>query len=368
MKIYIFAILALATIAVGWGILGPQLVSMDSDLGVYAGLSVAFIGVPYTLYKIWGAWREEPESNSVIASVRGWLNIRSGPLPVVLLTLMVVGCSKVPAGNVGVKVYLLGTDKGVDNEVLTPGRYWIGWNEDLFIFPTFTQNYVWTATQDDGSAGDESLTFQTREGLAVNADVGISYSVQPDKVSTIFEKYRKGIEEITDLYMRNMVRDALVTVASDLPIEAVYGNGKAALIAEVETIVRDQVNPIGITVERIYWIGNVRLPEVVTASINNKIEATQKAQQRRNEIEERKAEAQKTIETARGAADSQRLAADAKAYTVLKEAEAQAQANRVLAESITPAFLQYQSIDRWDGTLPRFMGGETPTPFIQLPE
>jgi regulator of protease activity HflC (stomatin/prohibitin superfamily) len=366
MRDYLYLILGLATMVVGWGILGPQLVSMQSDIGVYAGITVAVAGVPFLLYNIWKMWREDPDTDSTVATIRSWLNIR-GPLPVVLLAFIIVGCSKVPAGNVGVKVYLLGGEKGVDNEVLTPGRYWIGINEELFLFPTFTQNYVWTADADESSPTDESISFQTREGLTVSADVGISYSVRADKVSTIFEKYRRGIEEITDVYLRNMVRDAMVTVASSLPIEAVYGQGKADMIQQVENIVRGQVDPIGISVERIYWIGDARLPEVVTTSINNKIEATQKAQQRRNEIEERKAEAQKTIETARGAAESQKLTADARAYTVLKEAEAQAEANRVLAESITPEFLQYQSIERWDGALPRLMGGDAPVPFIQLP-
>jgi regulator of protease activity HflC (stomatin/prohibitin superfamily) len=323
MRDYLYLILGLATMVVGWGILGPQLVSMQSDIGVYAGITVAVAGVPFLLYNIWKMWREDPDTDSTVATIRSWLNIR-GPLPVVLLAFIIVGCSKVPAGNVGVKVYLLGGEKGVDNEVLTPGRYWIGINEELFLFPTFTQNYVWTADADESSPTDESISFQTREGLTVSADVGISYSVRADKVSTIFEKYRRGIEEITDVYLRNMVRDAMVTVASSLPIEAVYGQGKADMIQQVENIVRGQVDPIGISVERIYWIGDARLPEVVTTSINNKIEATQKAQQRRNEIEERKAEAQKTIETARGAAESQKLTADARAYTVLKEAEAQA--------------------------------------------
>jgi hypothetical protein len=42
-------------------------------------------------------------------------------------TLLIIGlltlaaCSKVPAGNVGIKVYLLGGDKGVDHEELGPG-------------------------------------------------------------------------------------------------------------------------------------------------------------------------------------------------------------------------------------------------------
>lgn len=51
-----------------------------------------------------------------------------------------VSCSKVPSGHVGVKVYLLGGSKGVESEQLGVGRYWIGWNEELYLFPTFTQN------------------------------------------------------------------------------------------------------------------------------------------------------------------------------------------------------------------------------------
>ena len=42
---------------------------------------------------------------------------------VVILMTMITSCSKVPAGNVGIKFYLLGKDKGVDYDVLTPGRY-----------------------------------------------------------------------------------------------------------------------------------------------------------------------------------------------------------------------------------------------------
>src|SRR5688572_20509931 len=159
-------------------------------------------------------------------------------------------CDKVPAGNVGVKFYLLGGEKGVDTKELSPGRYWIGINEELYLFPTFTQNYTWTKEAIDGDATDESITFQVAEGMNVNADVGISYNVDPTKVTPLFQKFRKGIDEITDNYLRNMVRDALVTSASTRPIETVYGAGKESLIRDVEQRVRAQVQPLGINVER----------------------------------------------------------------------------------------------------------------------
>lgn len=273
-------------------------------------------------------------------------------LPLLLLT----ACSKVPAGNVGVKFYLLGGSKGVDTEELSPGRYWIGINEELYLFPTFTQNYTWTKEPIDGDNTDESITFQTDQGLSVNADVGISYAVDPNKVTSLFQKYRKGIEEITDVYLRNMVRDALVTEASTRQIEMVYGAGKADLLAAVEKRVRGQVEPLGIKIERLYWAGDFRLPPTVTAAIDAKIKATQFAQQRANEVAAAKAEADKAVEEARGVADS----------TLLK-AKAEAEAIRIKGEALreNPRLIELSAIEKWNGTLPTYTGGEA-IPFIQV--
>lgn len=271
-----------------------------------------------------------------------------------LLALSVAACSYVPAGNVGIKVNLLGGDKGVDNEILGVGRYWIGWNEQLFLFPTFMQNYVWTAGNDEGSPNDESISFQTADGMTANADIGISYSINPEKVSVIFQTYRRGVDEITDTFLRNMVRDALVKESSSKPIEYVYGAGKAQLIADVQKSVSDQVGPLGIKIDKIYWIGQIRLPQTVIDSINNKNAATQMAQQRQNEVAQAKAEADKKIEDARGQAES-----------LLKVAEAQAKANQLLANSLTPEFVQYQAITKWDGQLPKFTGSAA-IPFVDV--
>jgi regulator of protease activity HflC (stomatin/prohibitin superfamily) len=277
---------------------------------------------------------------------------------IVLLAVLagsVAACSYVPAGNVGIKVNLLGGEKGVDSEVLGVGRYWIGWNEDLYIFPTFMQNYVWTAGVDEGSPNDESISFQTADGMTANADIGISTSIDPEKVAIIFQTYRRGVDEITDTFLRNMVRDALVKQASNKPIEYVYGAGKAELIAAVQKDVADQVGPLGINIGKIYWIGEIRLPEVVLKSINAKNAATQMAQQRQNEVAQAKAEADKKIEDARGQAES-----------LLKVAEAQAKANKVLAESLTTEFVQYQAITKWDGKLPTTMIPGQATPLVNI--
>lgn len=277
------------------------------------------------------------------------------------------GCDKVPAGNVGVKVYLLGSSKGVDVEELSPGRYWIGINEELYLFPTFQQNYTWTYQWvDDNGDGkvqqdettDESIPFQTKEGLGVSADIGITYTVDPTKVSVLFQKYRKGIDEITDGYLRNMVRDTLVNVAGSRSIEDVYGAGKEALLKEVEERVRKEVAPYGIVVEKLYWAGSPRLPRTVIDSINAKIKATQMAQQRENEVAQAKAEADKAVEEARGQAESRLINARAEADAIRIKGEA-------LAEN--PKLVELSAIEKWNGVLPTITGGGA-IPFVNVPQ
>lgn len=292
------------------------------------------------------------------------------------LGILNTGCSKVEAGHVGVKVYLLGGKKGVDNEILGVGRYWIGWNEELYLFPTFQQTIVWTKGSTEGSTGDDSFTFQTREGLSVNADVGLSYTINPDKVATLFQRYRKGVDEITRVYLRSVIRDALVQAASTCGVESIYGDGKSELIAAVKKSVSEKMEPVGIIIDYISFVGDLRLPQNVIQSINAKIEATQRAQQRENELREAEAQAKKNVAEARGKADALAAQADGEARAKILQAEgeakavsimadAQARANKLLASSITPELVQYNTVTQWDGKLPQVSGGATP--FVTIP-
>ena len=266
-------------------------------------------------------------------------------LMVLFAMFTMTACDKVPSGYVGVKVNLLGGEKGVDVETLGVGRYWIGVNEDLFLFPTFTQNYVWTADSREGSETDESVSFQTVEGLTVNADVGITYTINPDKVSEVFQKYRKGVSEITDTYLRNIVRDELGRASSVMKVDAAYGAGKAQLMGQTLKAVQDKVGPSGIIVESVYLVSDLRLPANVVASINDKIGATQKAEQRNNEIATAEAQA-KVLEAE----------ANGRARALLLEAQAQAEANRLLSQSMSEVLVKYRTIEKWNGEMPKISG------------
>ena len=259
------------------------------------------------------------------------------------------GCSKVPAGYVGVIVNLYGTEKGVNLQEVGTGRYWLTPNEELYKFPTFTQTVSWD--------GEQSMTFQTVEGMKVTAGVGLTYHVKAEQVPALFQKYRAGIDEITNKFMRNMINDAFNEKASTLKVESVYGAGKSSLLIAVEQRVQEQVESLGIVVERIYYSGDLGLPPQVTQSLNDKIKATQMAEQRKNEVQQSIAEANKERERAAGIAD---------AALIIAEAEAKAITVRAEALRSNKDIIQLNAIEKWDGKLPVYIGGEAPIPFINV--
>lgn len=300
------------------------------------------------------------------------------------MCVLMSSCSTVPAGYRGIKVYLLGKG-GVEQKQLGVGAYLHGFNQKIYKFPVFQQNYVW---RDEGDihGPDNSINFQSKEGLDVKGDFGISYSLVADSVPAIFQKYRRGIDEITNIFLRNMVRDALNTIASRMPIESIYGVHKRDLLLKVDSMVSRQTNKHGIIIDRIYTIGELHLPPSIETAINSKLEANQRSQQSQNEVKTVEAEANKKIAKARGDAESRVIEAKAIAESQVIEAKAaaeitkvkaqadaestrvnataQAEANKKLSLSLNKELIQYRSIDRWDGKLPQISGQNTP--FINL--
>jgi regulator of protease activity HflC (stomatin/prohibitin superfamily) len=274
--------------------------------------------------------------------------------------LLLTACSSVPPGNVGVVVNPLGDERGVETKQIEVGIHFLAPWKTVYLFPVFEQNVTWVAKNEDSYA----FSFQTCEGMAVGADIGITFHLKPDFIPMIFQKYRSGVKEITDVFVKNYVRDAINRAASKMQIEDLYGSGKEAFFSDVESSVRSDLNPIGIELSRIYLIGRFGFPANVITALNAKIEATQRAQQRENELREAEAQAKKEIAKADGAARCMFIEAEAQSRSSLIKAKAEAEANLMLAKSITPELIQWQGVQQWDGKLPQVSGQVTP--FINL--
>lgn len=248
-------------------------------------------------------------------------------------------CVLIKPGYVGVVVNLLGDKKGVDDRELTVGAHLIPPWKSVYRFPVYEQNYCWE--------GGKCFQFQTSDGMSVTADIGITYRLKPDCVHEIFCRYRRGIDEITNVFLRNYIRDAINKAASHYRIEDLYSKSKEKFFDDLQSYVSNTLESIGIDVSRIYLIGKFHLPEQVVVALNRKIEAMQRAEQRENELREAEAEAKKVVAAAKGRGESR-----------LIEARAIAESNNLIAESMTDRIIMQNMVDRWDGVLPRIMSGD----------
>jgi regulator of protease activity HflC (stomatin/prohibitin superfamily) len=267
---------------------------------------------------------------------------------------------RIDAGHVGIRVKLAGSARGVQDIPIVTG--WVMYNpliEQVVSFPTSVQNVVWTASPHEGRSVDESITFSSQEGVNVNADIGLSFHIDPSKAPHLYLRFRQpDLLALADGYVRNAVREAFNDIASRMVVQDIYGAGKGKLVTDVSNKLRDGLGSDGFLIDQLTINGALRLPENVAQAINRAMEATQNAIQAENRVRQVKAEAEQAIAEAHGAAEAARQRAEGEADAVLIRARADAKANEVIRLSTTGVVLQYRALERWDGKLPLMQSGD----------
>lgn len=254
-------------------------------------------------------------------------------LPFVFFLFLYMFCfTYVQPGYTGVCINVLSKDD-IKEITLTTGMHFLPPWYRVWIFPLFEQNVSWE--------DKESFRFQTSEGISTDADIGITFCVDIEKVPILFKKYRSGINEISQKFIKNYLRDAITIAASSRGIEELYGKGKEKFLRDIEMVIQEKLKPLGLIVSRVYLVDSFEFPSTVVRALNMKIEAAQRAEQRENELREAEAQAKKDIAKAHGESESKLLCA-----------RAEAESNRLVCESMTQELILYEAVKAWDGKLP----------------
>src|SRR6516225_10147947 len=155
--------------------------------------------------------------------------------------------ARVDAGHVGIRVKLAGSSRGASDIPVVTG--WVFYNpltEQLVMFPTSVQNIVWTKDVHEGSPHDESITFSSAEGANINADVGLSFHIEPTMAPHLYLKFRKNdLVDLANGYVRNAVRESFNLVASKMPNSDIYGANKGKLVEDVTDRLKKQLGQDG---------------------------------------------------------------------------------------------------------------------------
>lgn len=249
------------------------------------------------------------------------------------LLAVLSSCTQVEQGEVALKVYQLGDNKG-KIEVLGPGRYanhWFGYFT-YKIYPTNLQQWSWTEAETENSPAGEQVSFQA-EGQNLSADIGIEFefiSEDEAKMIAMYRYFKREPNEIVSDFMRKDVRSFFNKVVEKMPVEMVYATAKDSIRSEVQKLMADKYLEHGIRIKEITYLSSIRLPEKVQDAISAKIEAKQRAEQRENEIAEKEAEAKKKAAEAQGESDRLRIEAEGRAKAMDIEGAALARNPQVL--------------------------------------
>jgi regulator of protease activity HflC (stomatin/prohibitin superfamily) len=270
---------------------------------------------------------------------------------IVALVLLPLAMTYINPGHVGIVIHRVGG--GVDMTPLSPGIHARNpLTTGIEEYPTFMQTLVLNRSSNDG-ANDE-INVNSVEGQPLSLDVSMSFELNPSKVPALYSTFRTDIGTIQHTYVKQSIRQALQEVVGQEEIAAILGPKKAETVSRTQNLLMQRLSPYGIEVKQ-FTINEIRAPESVIQAINTKNVMQQQALTAQNEL-------QKNEFQARG--DS--IKATGRARAILAEAEAQAKANQLLSQSITPNLVQYEMAKRWDGKMPQVSGSAMP--MIQLPK
>ncbi len=267
-----------------------------------------------------------------------------GVLLLVAVALLMGSFARVQPGYVGIRVNNIGYGAGVASQPLSVGWYFAPPGTNIYEYPVFTRTYTWTRSSTEQSPIDESFNFQDKNGLGLSADVAVAYHVDATRAPILFQRYRADMDAIIAGPLRNAIRNAVVERAAQLGVEEIYGPHKSELIATALRRVQAYFAPVGLQVEQLYWAGNIVVPQAVLEQINAKIANEQAA-----------LAAQANVATARANADAR-----------IAKARGDAEAIQVEAAAIrtNPEIVTLRAVEKWDGRLPTYAGGNAPLPFI----
>lgn len=251
-----------------------------------------------------------------------------------VLMLASCGYERVDAGYEGIKVNLYGDGKGVDDVSLVTGAVWYNpITTAVYEYPTFVQTVDYPP-----------FSINAKDGSSFTVDPTISLKIVDGKSPEVFKKYRKDdIKEVINTTLYNYVKNAFRIQLNGYTTDELVSKREEFELA-IETKLSEELARENFQLEQM--TSGLQYPNTLVQAIDAKNAAVQDAQRTANEVLKIEAEARKKVAQAQGEADALRIKGDA-----------EAEYNRKLAASLSPLIVQQMMIDKWNGSLPTFTGG-----------
>jgi len=183
-----------------------------------------------------------------------------------------------------------------------------------------TEEYTMSIVSREGNkSGDDSITALTKEGLSVGLDLTALYHLNEENASDVYKEL--GIK-YDEKIIRPVIRTAIRDVVAGYDAKEMYSNKREEAALKIKEQVQRELDDRGIVLEDML-LRDVRLPENLAKSIQEKLQAEQSTQKYDFLLQTEKKEKERKI----------------------IEAEGQRDAQKIINESLSTNYLYYQYIN-----------------------
>ncbi len=274
-------------------------------------------------------------------------------LVLLALIISVSSCvERIDVGNVGLKVNLAGSEKGVASTDYVNGyQFYIPFVTDIVEYNAKIQ----TVEYQDYSVG-------VKGGLAFIAHPKLTYKINRGKAHLTYNSFgTDNLEIIQNGYMHTAVTKALGDVANKYSPDSLLIS-REEYEFETQKHIERLCDTLGIDI--ISFRANLSPPEALAEAITNK----QKVAQENQQLEQQKLSIQiageKKVIEAKLAAEAQIAAANGN----YQSSKLNAQADRERQAAWTDNYVKVKYLETWDGALPQYILGSNTSMFMQMPK
>ena len=260
----------------------------------------------------------------------------------VAAVLLSTACTKVEPGEIGIQVETVGAGKGQPGYQLASGIVWYlpGFSR-VFVYPTSAKNIQLN--------GRSAVPFHSKEGTSYAAELLISFSLQAEHVPAFYEKFRSDdLRDFAEGFLRTAITASLQDIGSRYADEAIYTGKIADMLSQVQAQVNRTVRSVGVVVEQLAFADVPTPPEPVRTALADRMLAVQQALQAEAEARSTKSKMEQHV-----------AAAERMAKAAIVKAKAEAEANRLLDNTLTPRVIEWEKLKRPGETCsPKQLGDE----------
>lgn len=268
--------------------------------------------------------------------------------------LISLGTSTIYSQSVGEARVIVNVDGTIAGENLDPGLGFKAPWQSTVDFDLFAQQATYAGNGEDGTpsyTGGEvnglEITSAVSGGAQANFDLSVTYTLNAENVQEIYKTYRSQ-----ERFTSQIVNQQILAITRDVP--SAYtpvefrGTKRGEATTNIQERLNEALNKYGVDVS-VVNLQNIRYTDEVEASIKN-VEVAQQNEEK---------------------AEADLRATEVSAQAQVVEATAEAEANRLRAESITPELIEANRVEALreaakNGSLIVVPDGSSP--LIQVPQ